>query len=134
MCSRNSLSSGFIQLIATRGVLQWNAISAPHWNIDAHSVVYALRGSCCMQVVDHRVRIVFDGAGGGRLRPTAAASARQGPAAAASGLLLPPAPGRCAGCCRPPVGCWRLCQPTSGCCANRQLAAGATRNLKNILC
>ncbi|KAG6498064.1 hypothetical protein ZIOFF_045972 [Zingiber officinale] len=51
----------FIQLSAEKGVLRRNAIIAPHWRINAHSVIYALTGSCRMQVVGHRGRTVFDG-------------------------------------------------------------------------
>ncbi|XP_074575689.1 cocosin 1-like [Curcuma longa] len=51
----------FIQLSAEKGVLRQNAINAPHWLINAHRIIYALRGSCRMQVVGHRGRTVFDG-------------------------------------------------------------------------
>ncbi|XP_074580926.1 cocosin 1-like [Curcuma longa] len=51
----------FIQLSAERGVLRRNAIQPPHWNINAHSVMYVVRGSGRVQVVGHRGRTVFDG-------------------------------------------------------------------------
>ncbi|XP_074567337.1 cocosin 1-like [Curcuma longa] len=51
----------FIQMSAARGQLRKNALVAPRWNVNAHSILYALRGSCRMQVVGHRGRNVFDG-------------------------------------------------------------------------
>ncbi|KAG6467209.1 hypothetical protein ZIOFF_074980 [Zingiber officinale] len=51
----------FIQLSAERGVLRRNAIQPPHWNINAHSIMYVVRGSGRLQVVGHRGRTVFDG-------------------------------------------------------------------------
>ena len=34
---------------------------SPHWNINAHSVIYVIRGSARCQVVDDFGRSVFDG-------------------------------------------------------------------------
>ncbi|RWW50729.1 hypothetical protein BHE74_00042993 [Ensete ventricosum] len=51
----------FVQMSAVRGLLRPNAIRSPHWNVNAHSIVYALRGYCRVQVVGHRGRTVFDG-------------------------------------------------------------------------
>ncbi|XP_074566998.1 cocosin 1-like [Curcuma longa] len=51
----------FIQLSAERGVLRRNAIQPPHWNINAHSIMYVVRGSGRLQVVGHQGRTVFDG-------------------------------------------------------------------------
>ncbi|XP_042449094.1 cocosin 1-like [Zingiber officinale] len=51
----------FIQMSAVRGQLRKNALVAPLWNVNAHSIMYALRGSCRMQVVGHRGRTIFDG-------------------------------------------------------------------------
>ncbi|URE26690.1 glutelin, partial [Musa troglodytarum] len=38
-----------------------NAIRSPHWNVNAHSIVYALRGYSRVQVVGHRGQTVFVG-------------------------------------------------------------------------
>ncbi|XP_047314917.1 13S globulin seed storage protein 1-like [Impatiens glandulifera] len=48
-----------IQLSAERGVLYRNAILAPYWNVNAHSMVYILRGSGRMQIVGSK-GTVFD--------------------------------------------------------------------------
>ena len=37
-----------------------NAIFAPHWNINAHSALYVIRGNARIQVVDHKGNKVFD--------------------------------------------------------------------------
>ncbi|XP_058101621.1 cocosin 1-like [Magnolia sinica] len=50
----------FIQLSAERGVLYRNALMAPHWNLNAHSVVYATRGNGRIQIVGNHGRAVFD--------------------------------------------------------------------------
>lgn len=51
----------FLQLSAVKGVLYRNAIMAPHWNVNAHSVIYITRGSTRLQVVGHSGNLVFDG-------------------------------------------------------------------------
>ncbi|KAK6120032.1 hypothetical protein DH2020_046162 [Rehmannia glutinosa] len=51
----------FFQLSAARGVLYRNAIMAPHWFVNAHSIIYITRGESRMQVVNHRGQAVFDG-------------------------------------------------------------------------
>ncbi|XP_042386661.1 cocosin 1-like [Zingiber officinale] len=51
----------FIQMSAERGVLRRDALTAPYWNINAHSIKYVVRGSCRMQVVGPHGRTVFDG-------------------------------------------------------------------------
>ncbi|KAJ4955077.1 hypothetical protein NE237_011860 [Protea cynaroides] len=51
----------YLQLSAERGVLYGNAILAPHWNINAHSVIYVTRGTARVQIVGNRGRRVFDG-------------------------------------------------------------------------
>lgn len=33
----------------------------PHWNLNAHSIMYAISGSCHVQVVDSYGRSVYDG-------------------------------------------------------------------------
>ncbi|EYU17920.1 hypothetical protein MIMGU_mgv1a006934mg [Erythranthe guttata] len=38
-----------------------NAIMAPHWYVNAHSIVYVTRGEGRMQIVNHRGEAVFDG-------------------------------------------------------------------------
>ncbi|KAK6137203.1 hypothetical protein DH2020_029057 [Rehmannia glutinosa] len=38
-----------------------NAILAPHWNVNAHSIIYITRGSGKFQVVGHTGKSVFDG-------------------------------------------------------------------------
>ncbi|XP_020080843.1 glutelin type-B 5-like [Ananas comosus] len=50
-----------VQMSATRVVLHRNALLAPYWNINAHSVMYVTRGRGRVQVVNHRGRTVFDG-------------------------------------------------------------------------
>ncbi|KAG8080622.1 hypothetical protein GUJ93_ZPchr0007g3503 [Zizania palustris] len=50
-----------IQMSATRTVLQNNALLAPHWTMNAHTVMYVTAGQGRIQVVDHRGRSVFDG-------------------------------------------------------------------------
>ncbi|XP_047320986.1 11S globulin seed storage protein Ana o 2.0101-like [Impatiens glandulifera] len=50
-----------IQLSAERGVLYENAMAAPHWTLNAHNIIYILRGSGRIQVVGHSNRAVFNG-------------------------------------------------------------------------
>ncbi|KAJ6352268.1 hypothetical protein OIU76_001473 [Salix suchowensis] len=50
-----------IQLSADRGVLYNEAMMVPHWNLNAHSIIYGIRGQAHVQVVDHSGRTVFDG-------------------------------------------------------------------------
>ena len=49
-----------LQLSAERGVLYQNGLYTPHWNLNAHSVIYALRGRARVQVVDQFGNSVFD--------------------------------------------------------------------------
>nr|ABK80755.1 11S globulin precursor isoform 3B [Ficus pumila var. awkeotsang] len=51
----------WLQLSAERGFLYSNALYSPHWNKNAHGVIYAIRGSARCQVVDDFGRTVFDG-------------------------------------------------------------------------
>ncbi|XP_068650876.1 cocosin 1-like [Aristolochia californica] len=51
----------FLQLNAEKGVLQRNAIFAPHWNTNAHSVLYGTRGNARIQIVGNYGRPVYDG-------------------------------------------------------------------------
>ncbi|KAM7526715.1 hypothetical protein LguiA_016617 [Lonicera macranthoides] len=50
-----------VQLSAERGVLYRNAMVAPHWNINAHSVIYVIRGNGRIQIVGNSNRPAFDG-------------------------------------------------------------------------
>ncbi|KAF3436148.1 hypothetical protein FNV43_RR23240 [Rhamnella rubrinervis] len=47
-------------LSAERGFLYRNGIYTPHWNINAHSVIYAIRGRARVQVVDDNGNNLFD--------------------------------------------------------------------------
>ncbi|XAR48963.1 hypothetical protein NMG60_11031963, partial [Bertholletia excelsa] len=58
---RNLPILNYMQLSAERGVLYKNAILAPQWNVNAHSIVYFLRGSGRVQVVGYTGKSVFDG-------------------------------------------------------------------------
>ncbi|CAN1766587.1 11S globulin [Linum perenne] len=51
----------WIQLSAERGVLYNEAIRLPHWNINAHSIIYAIRGQARVQIVNENGNSVFDG-------------------------------------------------------------------------
>ncbi|KAL9436075.1 hypothetical protein AB3S75_022193 [Citrus x aurantiifolia] len=51
----------WIQLSAERNLLHRNAMMVPHWNLNAHSIMYAISGSCHVQVVDSYGRSVYDG-------------------------------------------------------------------------
>ncbi|KAK3041358.1 hypothetical protein RJ639_002339 [Escallonia herrerae] len=51
----------WLQLSAERGVLYKNAVLAPHWNKNAHCVMYVTRGSGRVQIVGNSGRSVFDG-------------------------------------------------------------------------
>ncbi|KAK3043117.1 hypothetical protein RJ639_000006, partial [Escallonia herrerae] len=50
-----------LQLSAERGVLYRNAMVAPHWNINAHSVMFVIGGSARVQIVGNARRPAFDG-------------------------------------------------------------------------
>ncbi|KAJ0035737.1 hypothetical protein Pint_25062 [Pistacia integerrima] len=50
----------YLQLSAEKGVLYRNAILAPHWNLNAHSVVYVIRGNGRVQIVSENGESVFD--------------------------------------------------------------------------
>nr|ABK80754.1 11S globulin precursor isoform 3A [Ficus pumila var. awkeotsang] len=51
----------WLQLSAERGFLYSNAMYSPHWNINAHSVIYVIRGRARCQVVNSFGQTVFDG-------------------------------------------------------------------------
>ncbi|KAI3942312.1 hypothetical protein MKW92_041449 [Papaver armeniacum] len=51
----------YIQMSAERGVLYQNALVAPHWHLNAHSVIYVTRGNARVQVVGNAGRQVFNG-------------------------------------------------------------------------
>ncbi|XP_044498779.1 legumin B-like [Mangifera indica] len=50
----------YLQLSAEKGVLYRNAILAPHWNLNAHSVIYVIRGNGRIQIVSDNGESVFD--------------------------------------------------------------------------
>ncbi|KAK4478198.1 hypothetical protein RD792_017481 [Penstemon davidsonii] len=50
----------YLQLSAERGVLYKNAIRAPHWNTNSHSVIYVTRGSARVQVVGDQGKSVYN--------------------------------------------------------------------------
>ncbi|XP_074284307.1 11S globulin seed storage protein Jug r 4-like [Silene latifolia] len=50
----------FLQLSAEKVKLYKNAILAPHWRVNAHTICYFTRGEGRIQVVDHQGRLVFD--------------------------------------------------------------------------
>ncbi|XP_072956558.1 cocosin 1-like [Typha angustifolia] len=51
----------FIQMSANRGVLNRNAILAPHWNINSHAVVFVISGRARLQIVGNQGSTAFDG-------------------------------------------------------------------------
>ncbi|KAI3469777.1 hypothetical protein Pfo_026440 [Paulownia fortunei] len=51
----------WLRLSAEKGVLYRNAIMGPHWNVNAHSIIYITRGRGRFQVVGHTGKSVFDG-------------------------------------------------------------------------
>ncbi|CAK7331336.1 unnamed protein product [Dovyalis caffra] len=51
----------YVQLSAERGVLYPNALMSPHWNINAHSILYITRGNGRIQIVGDNGQTVFDG-------------------------------------------------------------------------
>ncbi|KAL9240307.1 hypothetical protein vseg_014543 [Gypsophila vaccaria] len=51
----------YLRLSAERGVLNENAMMTPHWNINAHSIMYVTRGTGRIQVAREDGRLVFDG-------------------------------------------------------------------------
>ncbi|XP_031377794.1 11S globulin-like isoform X2 [Punica granatum] len=58
--SHNLPILSWLQLSAEYGRLHQDAIMGPHWNLNAHSVIYALRGRARIQVVDNNGQAVFD--------------------------------------------------------------------------
>ncbi|XP_059627231.1 11S globulin seed storage protein 1-like [Cornus florida] len=51
----------YLQLSAERGNLYRNAMVAPLWNINAHSVLYVIRGNAHIQISGNSQRPAFDG-------------------------------------------------------------------------
>ncbi|CAI0432378.1 unnamed protein product [Linum tenue] len=51
----------WIQMSAERGVLYNEAMRLPHWNLNAHSIIYAIRGQARVQIVNENGNSVFDG-------------------------------------------------------------------------
>nr|XP_023916637.1 13S globulin basic chain-like [Quercus suber] len=58
--SHNLVVLRWLQLSAEFGRLQRGAIYVPHWNRNAHSIIYVVRGRAQLQVVDNFGRTVFD--------------------------------------------------------------------------
>ncbi|GAV66345.1 Cupin_1 domain-containing protein, partial [Cephalotus follicularis] len=58
--SHNLPILNYLQLSAEHGVLYKNAIRAPHWNINAHSIMYVTRGNARVQIVDHSGQQIFN--------------------------------------------------------------------------
>ncbi|KAI8006416.1 hypothetical protein LOK49_LG07G01662 [Camellia lanceoleosa] len=50
-----------LQLSGERGVLCRNGMFAPHWNMNAHSIMHVTRGSGRIQIVGNSNRPAFDG-------------------------------------------------------------------------
>ncbi|XP_050206418.1 11S globulin seed storage protein Ana o 2.0101-like [Mercurialis annua] len=50
-----------LQLSASHVVLRNNAIRLPHWHMNAHSIIYAIRGQARIQIVNENGNSVFDG-------------------------------------------------------------------------
>ncbi|KAH6807168.1 hypothetical protein C2S51_028276 [Perilla frutescens var. frutescens] len=51
----------FLQLSLAKGVLYKNAMMAPHWFVNAHSIMYITRGESNIQIVNQNGQAVFDG-------------------------------------------------------------------------
>nr|E3SH28.1 RecName: Full=Prunin 1 Pru du 6.0101; Short=Pru1 Pru du 6.0101; AltName: Full=11S globulin; AltName: Full=11S seed storage protein; AltName: Full=Allergen Pru du 6.01; AltName: Full=Amandin Pru du 6.0101; AltName: Allergen=Pru du 6.0101; Contains: RecName: Full=Prunin 1 Pru du 6.0101 acidic chain; Contains: RecName: Full=Prunin 1 Pru du 6.0101 basic chain; Flags: Precursor [Prunus dulcis]ADN39440.1 prunin 1 precursor [Prunus dulcis] len=50
----------FLRLSAERGFFYRNGIYSPHWNVNAHSVVYVIRGNARVQVVNENGDAILD--------------------------------------------------------------------------
>eukprot|EP00258_Populus_trichocarpa_P015103 XP_006370929.1 legumin B [Populus trichocarpa] len=50
-----------VQLSVERGVLYPNAMMSPHWNMNAHSIIYITRGNGRIQIVGDNGQTIFDG-------------------------------------------------------------------------
>ncbi|KAK4794431.1 hypothetical protein SAY86_012425 [Trapa natans] len=50
----------WLQLSAEHGLLQSDAMMVPHWNMNAHSIIYVIRGRARVQVVDNTGKAVFN--------------------------------------------------------------------------
>ncbi|CAA0817418.1 12S seed storage protein CRA1 [Striga hermonthica] len=49
-----------LRLSADRGILYRNAMMAPHWSINSHTITYVIRGSARIQVVGNQGKTVYD--------------------------------------------------------------------------
>ncbi|KAL5725480.1 hypothetical protein ACHQM5_008620 [Ranunculus cassubicifolius] len=49
------------KLNVERGVLYRNALVAPHWNLNSHSVIYVTRGNARVQIVGNYQQPIYDG-------------------------------------------------------------------------
>ncbi|KAL5711979.1 hypothetical protein ACHQM5_014195 [Ranunculus cassubicifolius] len=59
--SRNLPILMAFQLNAERGVLYKNALRVPHWNQNAHSIIYVTRGDAQVQIVGNYQQPIYDG-------------------------------------------------------------------------
>ncbi|GAV69599.1 Cupin_1 domain-containing protein [Cephalotus follicularis] len=50
----------YLQLSAEHGVLYGNAMRAPHWNVNSHSIMYVTRGNARVQIVDNSGQQIFN--------------------------------------------------------------------------
>ncbi|XP_050366076.1 prunin 1 Pru du 6-like [Argentina anserina] len=50
----------FLRLSAERGFLYNNAIHSPHWNLNAHEIIYVIRGTARVQVVNDNGQTILD--------------------------------------------------------------------------
>ncbi|EEF37812.1 11S globulin seed storage protein 1 [Ricinus communis] len=51
----------WLKLSASHAVLRNNAVRLPHWHMNSHSILYAIRGQARIQVVNENGNSVFDG-------------------------------------------------------------------------
>ncbi|PIA25469.1 hypothetical protein AQUCO_11400023v1 [Aquilegia coerulea] len=50
-----------LRLNVQRGVLYRNAVLAPHWNLNAHSVIYVIKGDAQVQIVGNYQQPIYNG-------------------------------------------------------------------------
>ncbi|KAF9612143.1 hypothetical protein IFM89_038326 [Coptis chinensis] len=59
--SRNLPILRLLNLNAEKGVLYRNSLKAPHWQVNAHSVMYVTRGDARVQIVGNYQQPIYDG-------------------------------------------------------------------------
>ncbi|KAF9607881.1 hypothetical protein IFM89_003585 [Coptis chinensis] len=59
--SRKLSILSYLRLNAERGVLYRNALTAPRWHMNSHSVMYVTRGNARVQIVGNYQRPIYDG-------------------------------------------------------------------------